>query len=108
MTFLKRYLIPRLFQYVLILWLGITIVFLIPRLTPNDPVMAMIGEMRARGSLTVDGVDLHETPNFFCRLDEEVVYWKRSFWSGLAMWNAAWDINAASWKPDNINFSLPG
>ena len=49
----------------------------------------------------------HETPNFFCRLDEEVVYWKRSFSFGLQMWNAAWAISAASWKPDNINFSLP-
>ena len=55
MTFLKRYLIPRLVQYVLIIWLGITIVFLIPRLTPNDPVMRMIGEMRGRGSTLEPG-----------------------------------------------------
>ncbi len=50
MVFLKRYLIPRLVQYVLVIWLGITVVFFIPRLTPNDPIMRMIGEMRARGS----------------------------------------------------------
>ena len=50
----------------------------------------------------------HETPNFFCRLDEEVVYWKRSFSFGRQTWKAAWDISAASWKPDNISFSLPG
>lgn len=50
MTFVKRYLIPRLIQYVLVIWLGITVVFFIPRITPNDPVMRMIGEMRARGS----------------------------------------------------------
>jgi peptide/nickel transport system permease protein len=49
-TFVKRYLIPRLIQYVLVIWLGITVVFFIPRITPNDPVMRMIGEMRARGS----------------------------------------------------------
>ncbi|MBN2469829.1 MAG: ABC transporter permease, partial [Anaerolineae bacterium] len=49
-TFVKRYLIPRLFQYVLVIWVGITVVFLIPRFTPNDPVMRMIGEMRGRGS----------------------------------------------------------
>ncbi len=55
MAFLKRYLIPRLVQYVLIIWLGITIVFLIPRLTPNDPVMAMIGAMRAHGSTLEPG-----------------------------------------------------
>jgi peptide/nickel transport system permease protein len=59
-TFVKGYLIPRLIQYVLVIWLGITIVFLIPRLTPNDPVMRMIGEISARGSTlepgTMDGI----------------------------------------------------
>lgn len=55
MSFLKRYLIPRLFQYFLVIWLGITVVFLIPRLTPNDPVMRMIGEMRGRGSTLEPG-----------------------------------------------------
>ncbi len=55
MTFLKRYLIPRLAQYVLIIWLGITIVFLVPRLTPNDPVMAMVAMMRARGATLEPG-----------------------------------------------------
>ena len=40
-------------------------------------------------ALAVNGDDLHATPSFFCRLDEEVVYWKRSFSFGLAIWNAA-------------------
>jgi peptide/nickel transport system permease protein len=54
-TFVKRYLIPRLISYFLVIWLGITIVFLIPRLTPNDPVMKMIDQMRARGSTLEPG-----------------------------------------------------
>jgi peptide/nickel transport system permease protein len=49
-TFVKRYLIPRLISYFLVIWLGITVVFLIPRLIPNDPVMSMISQMRAFGS----------------------------------------------------------
>src|SRR5580704_19536390 len=57
-------------------------------------------------ALAVNGVDLHETPNFFCRLEEEVVYWKRSFSLGRQTWKAACDIRAASWKPDNISLSL--
>ena len=48
MIFVKRYLIPRLISYFLVIWLGITVVFLIPRLTPNDPVMKMVDQMRAR------------------------------------------------------------
>lgn len=55
MTFVKRYLIPRLIQYILVIWVGITVVFLIPRLTPNDPVMKMIDQMRARGSTLEPG-----------------------------------------------------
>ena len=54
-TFVKRYLIPRLIQYVLVIWLGITVVFLIPRVTPNDPVMGMINQMQARGTLMEPG-----------------------------------------------------
>jgi len=49
LNFVKRYLIPRLIQYVLVIILGITAVFLIPRLTPNDPVNKAIDAMRARG-----------------------------------------------------------
>ncbi len=50
MNFVKRYLIPRLIAYFLVIWLGITIVFVIPKLIPNDPVMQMISQMRAFGS----------------------------------------------------------
>ena len=55
MTFVKRYLIPRLILYILVIWLGITVVFLIPRLTPNDPVMRVVGELRGRGSTLEPG-----------------------------------------------------
>ena len=50
MAFVKRYLIPRLIAYFLVIFLGITAVFFIPRLIPNDPVMKTINNMRARGS----------------------------------------------------------
>lgn len=55
MNFVRRYLIPRLISYFLVIWLGITVVFLIPRLTPNDPVMKMIDQMQARGSTLEPG-----------------------------------------------------
>jgi peptide/nickel transport system permease protein len=86
MTFLKRYLIPRLFQYVLVIWLGITIVFLIPRITPNDPVMAMIGMMRARGSTlepgAMDGIIRDLTQMYGLQgswLDQYWAFWGRLF-----------------------------
>jgi peptide/nickel transport system permease protein len=50
LTFIKQYLIPRLFQYFLVIFLGITAVFLIPRFLPNDPVARTIAELQSRGS----------------------------------------------------------
>ncbi len=86
MTFLKRYLIPRLVQYVLVIWLGITVVFFIPRITPNDPVMAMVGVMRARGSTlepgAMDGIirDLTEMYGLGGSwIDQYWTFWGRLF-----------------------------
>ncbi len=86
MTFLKRYLIPRLFQYFLVIWLGITVVFLIPRITPNDPVMAMVGVMRARGSTlepgAMDGI-IHDLTEMYglegSWVDQYWAFWGRVF-----------------------------
>ena len=86
MTFVKRYLIPRLIAYVLVIWLGITIVFLIPRLTPNDPVLAMIGMMRARGATlepgAVDEIIADLTEMYGLQgswLDQYWAFWGRLF-----------------------------
>ena len=85
MKFVKRYLIPRLAAYVLVIWLGITIVFLIPRLTPNDPVMRMINEMRARGSTlepgAMDGIIRDLTEMYGLQGSWWDQYW--AFWGRL-------------------------
>jgi len=101
-TFLKRYLIPRLIAYVLVIWLGITIVFLIPRLTPNDPVMAMIGMMRARGSTLEPGsmdeiiADLTEMYGLQGSwLDQYWAFWGRLFRAdfGVSFFNFPTRVN---------------
>lgn len=86
MTFVKRYLIPRLISYFLVIWLGITIVFLIPRLTPNDPVMKMIDQMRARGSTlepgAMDDIILDLTQMYGLEgswFDQYIDFWGRLF-----------------------------
>lgn len=84
MNFVKRYLIPRLIQYFLVIWLGITVVFLIPRLTPNDPVMRVIGELRGRGSTlepgAMDGIIADLTEMYGLEgswLDQYWAFWGR-------------------------------
>ena len=102
MPFLKRYLIPRLIAYVLVIWLGITIVFLIPRLTPNDPVMAMIGMMRARGSTlepgAMDGIIADLTEMYGLQgswLDQYWAFWGRLFRAdfGVSFFNFPTRVN---------------
>lgn len=53
--FIRSYLIPRFIQYLLVIFFGITAVFFIPRLLPNDPVMRTLAEMRGRGSFLEPG-----------------------------------------------------
>jgi peptide/nickel transport system permease protein len=59
LTFIRRYLIPRLVQYFLVIFLGITAVFFIPRFLPNDPVVRTIAALQARGS-TLDPGSMDE------------------------------------------------
>jgi peptide/nickel transport system permease protein len=55
LAFIKGYLIPRLIQYFLVIFLGITAVFFIPRFIPNDPVLRTISELKARGATLEPG-----------------------------------------------------
>jgi peptide/nickel transport system permease protein len=50
MRFVRRYLLPRLVQYVLVIFLGITAVFFIPRFTPSNPVHKTIAQLQSQGS----------------------------------------------------------
>jgi peptide/nickel transport system permease protein len=49
--FILRYLIPRILQTLTIIFVGITVTFIIPRLSPTDPVEAQISMMMARGNI---------------------------------------------------------
>ena len=50
MRFVRDYLAPRLVQYVLVVFFGITAVFLIPRLTGQDPVLEVIAQIQTQGA----------------------------------------------------------
>ena len=44
------YILRRVGMFLLTIWLGTTLIFLIPRLSPGDPVQAMMGRMMTEGS----------------------------------------------------------
>jgi peptide/nickel transport system permease protein len=48
--FILRYLVPRIIQYLTIIFVGVTVTYIIPRLAPTDPVEAQVSMMIARGN----------------------------------------------------------
>ena len=86
MIFLKRYLIPRLIQYFLVIFVGITAVFIIPRLLPSDPVVRTIGQLRSRGSY-LDPASIDEMVADLTEMyglegspfDQYIAFWQRLF-----------------------------
>ncbi|MDW8097943.1 MAG: ABC transporter permease [Anaerolineae bacterium] len=45
-----RFLLSRILIYILVIWVGITTIFFIPRLMPSDPVEAMLGRVMSQGA----------------------------------------------------------
>lgn len=81
---LKKYLLPRLMQYVTVMLIGITMVFIIPRLLPSDPVEHQLTRMTAQGQYLDPAAveDLRATLQELYGLkggilQQYITYWKR-------------------------------
>ncbi len=85
MRFVRRYLIPRLIQYVLVTSLGITVVFFIPRLLPTDPIRAQVEVARAFGARVDPAAaeELVRTLREMYGLEEGLLTQYVSFWKRL-------------------------
>jgi peptide/nickel transport system permease protein len=84
--FLRRYFIPRFLQYIGVTVLGITIIFILPRLMPIGPVEKAIAQIQSRGEY-LDPEAAQETVQVLREmygLDEGIfqqyiTFWKRLF-----------------------------
>ncbi len=45
-----RFLATRIIVYLLVVWIGVTIIFFVPRFVPGNPVDAMLGKMMSQGT----------------------------------------------------------
>ena len=53
-----KYLVSRVITFLLVIWIGVSVVFIIPRLLPTDPVESMIGQLQSKsGSMDPASVD---------------------------------------------------
>lgn len=56
MTLLKGFVLPRLAQWVLVMFIGVTITFLIPRLSPVNPIDQALGRLTAFQNVAPEGM----------------------------------------------------
>ena len=66
------YVIRRLGMWLLTVWLGSTLIFIVPRLAPGDPVAAMVSRMSAQGSFIENSATLIEAWRERFGLDEPI------------------------------------
>jgi len=85
MAFIKSYLIPRLIQYFLVIFVGLTAVFIIPRLAPNDPVQRTIAQLRSMGGYLDPGTinNFIEDLNEMYGLEGSMLEQYGAFWARL-------------------------
>lgn len=83
MSLLREFILPRLLQWALVIFVGITITFLIPRLSPVNPISQALGRLTAFQNVAPEAmVELRETLEDLYGLngsifDQYVAFWKR-------------------------------
>jgi peptide/nickel transport system permease protein len=54
---LKSYILPRLIQWVIVIFIGVTVSFIVPRFTPTDPVQSTLNRLLALGGTNPEAVE---------------------------------------------------
>ena len=58
MTLFKEYMLPRIIQWMVVIFVGVTITFIIPRLSPVNPVTEAVGRMTGFQNLDPEAVQV--------------------------------------------------
>ncbi|MBO9349456.1 MAG: ABC transporter permease [Chloroflexus sp.] len=83
MTLLKTYIIPRILQWALVIFIGVTLTFLIPRLSPINPIEQAISRVTVFETLSPEAtVALRESLEDLYGLkgslfDQYIAFWRR-------------------------------
>ena len=83
MTLLKEYILPRVFQWLVVIFVGVTITFMIPRLSPVNPVDQAIARINSFQAMDPDAAlmmrasmeDLYGVKGTF--FEQYLTYWGR-------------------------------
>jgi peptide/nickel transport system permease protein len=90
--FTKEYVLRRVGMFLLTVWLGATIIFIVPRLMPGDPVTATIGRMIAQGGTVENADEMIESWRERFGLDESLPVQYVRYLGNLATFNAGFSL----------------
>lgn len=81
MTLLKEYILPRILQWLLVIFVGVTVTFMVPRLSPINPVDQAMGRLTAFQTLSPEAtLQLRESLMDLYGLDGSLWEQYISFW----------------------------
>lgn len=88
----KEYVLKRLGMFFLTIWLGTTIIFIVPRLAPGDPVTATIGRMISQGSTVENADEMIKAWRARFGLDKPVIIQYFLYLRNLATFNTGYSL----------------
>jgi peptide/nickel transport system permease protein len=81
MTLLREFILPRIVQWLVVIFVGVTITFLIPRLSPINPINVALGRLTAFQNMSPEGtLALRESLTDLYGLNGTIVEQYVNFW----------------------------
>lgn len=104
----KEYLLKRIGMFVLTVWLGTTIIFIVPRLAIGDPAQAMLGRMSMKGTNVENGQELIDRWRQRFGLDEPIQIQYVRYLVNTLTFNSGYSLSAFPATVDDlVQRSLP-
>jgi peptide/nickel transport system permease protein len=104
----KAYVLKRIGMFILTVWLGTTIIFIIPRLAPGDPVEGMIGQMAITGGNIPNSDQMIEAWRRRFGLDQPIYVQYLRYMYNTFTFNSSYSLSAFPAKVDEmIQRSMP-
>jgi len=89
----KEYILKRLGMYFLTIWIGATLIFIIPRLAPGDPVAAMVSRMTAQAGYVADSAAIIEAWRARFGLDDHLIIQYFRFLANLFTFDMGYSLS---------------
>jgi peptide/nickel transport system permease protein len=104
----KGYILKRLGMFFLTVWLGTTLIFIVPRLAPGDPVAAMISRMSAQAGRVENSAEMIEAWRARFGLDAPMPIQYLRYLRNVATFDLGYSLSSFPSKvEDLVSRSLP-